>query len=298
MVVKPEAKVVPLFGRGPRIDDEPEVSVRGMHAPATSAAPEANRLPKSQIELTNKPKALFLIGPGGTGKTMLARWIGWRMQQGGRAALMGALDPQNRSLASWFDDVQMPPNNDGAQSARWLRDVLKHTMDHKLTAMLDFGGGDTALSRLLESAPDFVSAMVAAGVEPVAIYTLAPRQDDLAVLEAMEAAGFKPKATALVLNEGRVDSTLSREEAFARVLRHSTFQAAVGRGALPIWIPRLEAEVAQEIEGKRLPFGMARDGLVPEGAKFPPIGGFERSMVRRWLERMDQEFTTLKTWLP
>lgn len=298
MVTKLEAKVVPLFGRGPKIEDEPEVSVRSMHAPAMAVAVEAGRLPKAQLDLTEKPKAIFLIGPGGTGKTTLARWIGWRMQQGGRSALMAALDPQNRSLATWFDDVQTPPNNDGGQSARWLRDALKHVMEQKLTSIFDFGGGDTTLSRLLEIAPDFAGAMVAAGVEPVAIYALAPRQDDLAVLEAMEAVGFKPKATALVLNEGRVDSTLSRDEAFARILRHSTFQAAVARGAMPIWIPRLEAEVAQEIEGKRLPFGLARDGQVPEGAKFGPIGGFERSMVKRWLERMDEEFAPIKTWLP
>jgi len=140
--------------------------------------------------------------------------------------------------------------------------------------------------------------MAAAGVEPVAVYALAPRQDDLAVLEAMEAAGFKPKATLLLLNEGRVDSTLSREEAFARTLRHSAFRSAISRGAVPLWMPRLEPEVAQEIEGKRLQFGAARDGLVPAGAKFAPLGGFERSMVKRWLEKMDREFAPIMSWLP
>ena len=297
MAVKPEAKVVPLFGRGPRIEDEPEVTVRGMHAPAAAAASSAVR-GSAAVDLTGKPKVLFLIGPGGTGKTTLARWIGFQMQQGSRSALLAALDPQNRSLATWFSDVQMPPTSDGAQSTRWLKDLLSFAMENKQSAVLDFGGGDTTLARMAEMAPEFAQAMTAAGVEPVAIYTLAPRQDDLAVLEALEALSFKPAATALVLNEGRVDSTLSREEAFARILRHSAFRNAVSRGAVPIWMPRLEAEVAQEIEGKRLQFGAARDGQVPTGAKFPPIGGFERSMVRRWLERMDQEFAPIKTWLP
>jgi hypothetical protein len=49
---------------------------------------------------------------------------------------------------------------------------------------------------------------------------------------------------------------------------------------------------------KRLTFGMARDGLVSEGATFDPIGGFERSIVRRWLERMDQAFAPIASWLP
>ncbi len=297
MAPKPEAKVVPLFGRGPRIEDEPEVTVRGMHAPA-GPAPSSGVRGSAAIDLTGKPKVLFLIGPGGTGKTTLARWMGFQMQQGNRTTLLAALDPQNRSLATWFSDVQMPPTSDGAQSTRWLKDLLSFSMENKQGALLDFGGGDTTLARMAEMAPGFAEAMASTGVEPVAVYTLAPRQDDLAVLEALEALGFKPAATALILNEGRVDSTLSREEAFARILRHTAFRSAVSRGAVPIWMPRLEAEVAQEIEGKRLQFGAARDGQVPTGAKFAPIGGFERSMVRRWLERMDQEFAPIRTWLP
>lgn len=170
-------------------------------------------------------------------------------------------------------------------------------MDEKQSALLDFGGGDTALSRLIEVAPDFASAMEEAGVEPIACYMLSPRPDELALLEAFEEAGFKPRATAIVLNEGRVDSTLSRDEAFARVLRHRVYRSAIARGAVQLWMPRLEPEVSHEIEGKRLQFGHARDGIVPEGATFRPIGGFERSMVRRWLERMDQEFEPVQSWL-
>jgi hypothetical protein len=139
--------------------------------------------------------------------------------------------------------------------------------------------------------------MTAAGIHPVAIYCIGTRIDDLTPLQTLEEIGFRPAATMLVLNEGRVDSTLTREEAFARILRHSDFRAAIARGAVPVWMPRLEPEVSAMIEARRLTFGMARDGLVPTGAKFAPIGGFERSMVRRWLERMEQEFAAATSWL-
>jgi hypothetical protein len=100
-----------------------------------------------------------------------------------------------------------------------------------------------------------------------------------------------------VLNEGRVDSSQTREEAFARIPRHSDVRAAIAREAVPVWMPRLEPDVAAMIKARRLTFGMVRDCLVPPGAKFAPIGGFERSMVRRWLEWMEQEFTAVSSWL-
>jgi len=211
---------------------------------------------------------------------------------------MAALDPQNRSLATWFGGVMQPDTNDGTQTARWLRDLLEHAMAHLESAILDFGGGDTALAKLVNEAPDLGTMLVEAGVNPIACYMVGPRVEDLASLDALERAGFQPAATVIVLNEGRVDSTLTREEAFARVLRHSAFTRAVERGAVVLWMPRLEPEVAAEIEGKRLTFGQARDGQVPTGAKFPPIGGFKRSMVRRWLEAMQHEFRPVASWMP
>jgi hypothetical protein len=117
---------------------------------------------------------------------------------------------------------------------------------------------------------------------------LTPRQDDLGLVETLESAGFQPRATLLVFNAGRVDSTLSNTEAFARVRRHSVLRAAIAREAVALVMPRLEPEITQEIEGKRLSFVMARDGQAPEGASFGPMGAFERAMVRRWLERMER----------
>jgi hypothetical protein len=284
-----------LFRRRPVEEDEQEVRIS---LPPTTDAGTARGPAKVGADLSGKPKVLFVIGPGGTGKTAEVRWIGWRMAQAGRAAILAALDPQNRSLATWFDGVEQPPTSDGAQSARWLRDLLSYLMQQKASAVLDFGGGDTALSKLVDLAPSIAATMEDAGVIPVALYMVAPRQDDLASLESLEAAGFQPKATSIILNEGRVDSTMARDEAFARVLRHSVFRSAVARGAVPLWMPRLEPEVMQEIEGKRLTFGQARDGVVPEGRTFTPIGGFERAMVGRWLERMEHEHEPIRSWLP
>jgi len=296
MAPKPKADILP-FRRRVGLEDEPEIALASASVAATPAATE--KLPPSSIDLTGQAKAWFLVGPNGSGKTALARWMGWKLSGNtDRVALMAALDPQNRSLATWFQNVAQPDTNDSVQTARWLSDYVEYLMEQRASAILDFGGGDTALAKMVHEVPDLCTTMTAAGVVPVACYMVGPRVEDLASLDALEQAGFQPPATAIVLNEGRVDSTLSREEAFARVLRHSAFDRAVKRGASVLWMPRLEPEVAAEIEGKRLTFGQARDGLVPADAKFGPIGGFKRSMVRRWLDAMESEFSPVASWMP
>ena len=110
--------------------------------------------------------------------------------------------------------------------------------------------------------------------------------------------GFSPAATVLVRNEGLGELLTHRDEAFARVVRHSAYREAVERGAVEVWMPRMEAAIAQEIEAKRVNFGQARDGLSPEGRKVAPLGPFDRLRVRRWLETMAVEMKPISSWLP
>jgi hypothetical protein len=105
-----------------------------------------------------------------------------------------------------------------------------------------------------------VKMMQDAGVEPVAIYPLSSSISDLSPLTTLEAAGFKPRATLIILNEGRADPTAPREQCFRRIMQHSAYRAAIDRGAIQLWMPRLF--VAKEIEERRITFKEARDGIV------------------------------------
>lgn len=288
-----EAVVMPLFRRGSELDGVPEVAMVSPPGTTRSTAPTTVR-----VDLTGKPKVWLLSGPGGAGKTAVARWLIWRMTERGGEALLAALDPANRTLASWFSQVNQPLTNDGAHSARFLRDFLDHLAAAQTSAVIDLGGGDTALERIVNGTMDLHKTFEDAGVGLVACYALTPRVDDLNIIKTMEAAGFQPSATVILLNEGRADPTVPPEEAFAAVTRHSIFRQVVARGAAAVWMPALESDVMQEIEVKRLDFGMARDGQVPEGAAFFPIGGLRRSSVGRWLARMEQAFSPVSSWLP
>lgn len=290
--------VVRLFQRK-RSFDAPE-AVIGLPPSAVGPAAGSSLAPTQPIpNLTGKPKVWFVSGPGRSGKTTLLRYVLEAVAASGREVMAAALDPQNRSLVAFIEGVDQPPTNEAGSVAAWLEELLRFAMEEKHSAVLDLGGGDTSLSRLLDDAPDLGEVMEEAGVAPVAIYTLGPRVDDLSSLASFEKQGFAPKATALILNEGLVSPTQSREEAFGWVLNHSAFRAAVARGAVPIWMPRLDANVASEIEAKRLQFSLARDGQEPAGrAPVGPLGPLNRSRVRKWMADMDQALAPIRSWFP
>jgi hypothetical protein len=285
-----------LFGRARSIEGEKEVPVGPAARPrddATAALPTT-----SAVDLGDGPKALFVMGPGRSGKTTLLRYIMEEARPGQPAPIAAALDPQNRSLASFVNDVAQPDTSDPTGVARWAEDLLGFVMAEQQSALLDMGGGDLSMGKLLEDVPDLAASLEEAGVHPVALYTLSPRVDDLGVLAGYEAQGFQPRATALILNAGLADPTVPREDAFARVLRHSAFRAAVARGAVPIWMPRLDTTVAAEIEGKRLRFGQARDGQAPADQPDATLGPFDRSRVRKWMADMAAALAPIRSWIP
>jgi hypothetical protein len=294
MAAKPKANVIDFRPRRDFAGEE-ELPV-GLPPVATGQASAVRT--DAGIDLAGQPKVWFAIGPGRSGKTTLLRYAAEMSAQRGGTPIVAAADPQNRSLKNYLENVAEPPTNDGAATARWVETLLRHVMEAQTSALIDLGGGDTSLHKLLATVPDLAAALQGAGIAPVAIYALGPRVDDLSALASFEALGFQPAATVRVRNEGLADPTADREDSFARVMRHSAYRAARARGAVEVWMPRLDAAVAQEIEAKRLSFLQARDAVSPEGRKVTPLGPFDRSRVRHWLTAMGAELAPIASWLP
>jgi hypothetical protein len=251
----------------------------------------------SAIDLSGQPKVLLTIGPGSVGKTTALRYIAERAAAQKRATFFAAIDPENHELSSYFEGVQRPPSFEPDAVVAWLEKFLALSLENKATAAIDMGGADINLGRLVASDSTMVQVTENAGVAVVALYLLSPRLSDLAVLAALEQAGFHPTATAIVLNEGRMsDPTVTREEAFARTMQHGAYKAAVKRGAQQIWMPRLSP--AKEVEDRRITFGQARDATMISGRCIPPLGRFDRMRVCAWLDRMDTEWAQIGSWLP
>jgi len=247
------------------------------------------------LDLTGKAKAIMAIGLGATGKTTLLRWLCERALERGEDELaLATVDPVNRELGHYFPAAMVPPTQDPAQVTAWLEQLLAMILETGKSAALDFGGGDTTLARLLTEVPDLQQMMESAGVEPVALYPLTPRSSDLTPLAAMTKVGFRPKATALILNEGRADSTRAPLQEFGQIRRHSVYKSAIAQGAVEIWMPRLYAATA--IEDRRSGFRQAVNGETPQGSL--GLGPFDRSRTRHWLAAMEEAFAPIASWLP
>jgi hypothetical protein len=287
-------KPSPFRRRDTGIEKEIDVGL-----PPTAAQPATKRKSAKALDLSGIPPTWLLIGGGRAGKTTFARWSADRAYANGRDLMLAAVDPAQRTLAGFFEGVEQPDSSDPTHAAKWLGEALGSVMESPTPLLIDLGGGDLSLANLLDLMPDLAQAMEGAGAAPVAAYFLSTRVDDLAALRTYEERGFQPKSTVLVLNEAHVGQGEDADEAFSAVTQHSRFRAAVGRGAIVIRMPRLVSDgVVREIERKRMLFTEARDGRVPEGSKASPLGLFDRTLVRRWMDQMEAAFAPIGTWLP
>jgi len=285
---KPKTSAVPLFSDAD--DDLPVAPLDIAHVDTTRQAKVPGQA--AGVDLSGVAKACLAVGQGGVGKTTLLRWIAERAtgrDSGEPAPALVTVDPVNRELSHYFPEAMSPKAQEPAQVTAWLEKLLTFLMTEKRSAVIDFGGGDISLSRLVREVPDLPAVMTGAGVHPVALYPMSPRETDVTPLAIMQKAGFAPKATALVLNVGRADPTREPEQEFRQLRRQPAYRAALDAGAVEIWMPRLYS--AKAIEDRRISF---RDAVAGKAG----LGLFDRSRTNHWLRAMDDAFAAIATWLP
>lgn len=286
----PRRAAATILDFGAADDIGPELVIQAANRKAETAA-----MVVQGIDLSGKKKVVFWVGRGKTGKTTGIRWSAEAALAEGRSLLMADMDPTNDTFSKYIENVARPPDaSDPALSLRWLDRLLQHALQNGISLLVDLGGGDTTLRRLVTQLPDLVALIEAQGFALVVFYTMGPQEEDLSPLATLESLGFTPTATAIVLNEAMVEVGDAREAAFARITRHSAFRAAVARGAVPVWMPKLIP--AQQVEIRRLHFRDAAAGKTGQGSI--PLGPFDRTRVGTWLRGMEANFAGIATWLP
>jgi hypothetical protein len=268
--------------------------------PPFAVTAEVKRTPRTQPipDLSDFVKLWQLIGEGNTGKTFLARYLIEKIIDAGKAGatVVAALAPGNRNLTAFAPGTMQPPSADPAATAEWAGKRLKAMQKGRYNGVWDFGGGDQSQRIMIEAQPDMAERAEEEGMSIVAAYTLGPRVDDLIFLKTCERIGFRPRATALILNLGLVDSPA----AFNDVRRQPEYKAALDRGAVELWLPALPEKIALEIERARALFRQARDGEAPAGKRAAVLSLTERAKVREWLGVIDAELSAIEKagWMP
>lgn len=282
-VEKPRA----LVGQGKRPPMPPARAGRVL--PTRQPRPEGAPAP---VDLTGQVKVWMEIGPGGSGKTKLARVFGAELSKRNLLAetAMVAADPGPRALTTFFETVDQPETADPGDTTAFLLAGLAGLRDHPTRAIIDFGGNNTSLSAVLDREPRLAQSMEAAGAHPVAAYFWTPRTADVSTLEAFEAAGFQPKATVMILNLATADSP----SAFDGVRGDSAYQAALKRGAVEVFLPALEEEIALHIESHGLSFRAAAEG------KAEGLSDTQARVVAEWMAQVVADFDAagVASWLP
>jgi hypothetical protein len=118
------------------------------------AVPDDGPADISPIDLTGGPKLIFVGGLGQCGKTLLCRYLAEESIDREGGATLASVDPVNREPGLYFAETLKPETRDPAGIARWLENFVAAVAKENGTAIIDPGGGDASLSKLVSGAPD------------------------------------------------------------------------------------------------------------------------------------------------
>ena len=231
-------------------------------------------------EEARRPVLMIAVGRQRVGKTVfLNTSIQFFRRHGAKVEIWNA-DTLNasHSLSLFYDDVREPGSARPEDVKTWIEGRLMDMVVERYDAILDAGGGETPLSRLVDELP-VVSTLEDEGIRVVLAHLLGPETADLDYLASfLKGSRFAPKATMLVLNEGLILSQRSPEAAFAEIKRHPAFLNAVENGAVVARFPRLPCMA--DVTDRGLTFEDAMNGVAKDDR--PPLSLFNKPRVRRW----------------
>ena len=245
-----------------------------------------------------RPVVIIVVGRQRVGKTtFLNTTVQFLRTHGGEVVVWNA-DKLNRtySLSMFHQNVLEPPSADSEDVKAWLEDRFTHLVQHRYDAVLDIGGGDTPLARLVEEVP-IVRTLERRGIRVLLVHVVGAEMADLDYLERFLAENLlAPEATLIVLNDGLVLTGRSANFAFANVREHPALISAMMRGAEVVLMPKLAC--MSQVTDRGLTFADAMNGVNKPGAV--PLSFFDQERVAMWWERdLPAFFATIPPlWLP
>jgi hypothetical protein len=227
-----------------------------------------------------RPVLLIVVGRQRVGKTTFLNTTAQFLHEHGASFEIWDADKLNSTynMAMFHSAALQPSSSDREDVKEWLEQRCADLCETKNNAMLDVGGGDTPLARLVEDVP-IVSELENEGIRVVLVHVIGPELADLDYLERFqEESLFAPEATLIVLNSGLILSGRSTEVAFAQIAMHPTVTTAMSKGAVMVAMPRLAC--MSQVTDRGLTFVDAMNGVSKNGQR--PLALFDKARVRKW----------------
>ena len=241
---------------------------------------------------------MIVVGRQRVGKTSFLNGLAQYLRGRGAEFAIWDADQMNatNNMSVFHADASRPPSADPEDVKAWLEERFLEIAERRYDAMLDVGGGDTPLSRLVEDVP-VAATLEELGVRVVVVHVLGPDVADLDYLDRFERNDlFAPEAVLIVRNGGLVLTGRSQEFAFASLNGHPSMSRVIQKGARVVTMPRLACMA--EVTDRRLGFADAMNGK--RGARGKSLSPFDRARVRKWwMSELPEMFVEIpKDWLP
>lgn len=245
-----------------------------------------------------KPVIMMVLGRQRVGKTSFLNATAQYFARRGAEFEIWDGDQQNTTynMSLFHKNALRPPSMDGEEVREWLEQRFISVVQNRQSAILDIGGGDTALARLVHDVP-VAEMLESEGVGVVLVHVVGPETPDLDYLARFtENDLFVSSRTLIVFNGGLVLTGKSPQAAFKQITEHPAILGAIGDGAVSVYMPRLAC--MSDVTDRGLTFEQALAG--ERGSGDYPLGMFDIARVRKWWDReLVSMFSAIPAeWLP
>jgi hypothetical protein len=252
----------------------------------------------SKARNDRRPVLFIGVGRQRVGKTTFLNALIQALRAQGSEMVIWNSDLLNvtYNLPLFHTDVLQPPSAEFEDVKAWLEDRIQDQIEGQYNAVLDVGGGESPLRRLVQEIP-IVQTMEKQGIRVVLAHVIGPEQADVDYLKHFTAHElFAPEATLIVLNAGLVMSGRSAGHAFAAINRHPVIVDALAHGAELVMMPPLSC--MSQVTDRGLTFAEAAEGKTK--GDHPRLSFFDQERVAIWWEKAIPQFIASipPVWLP
>jgi hypothetical protein len=246
----------------------------------------------------SRPVLAIRLGRGRTGGTTFLDFLVQRARRKGKTIRVADGDPRHATLSELYPPGESggalrPEGKEIGDVAEWVTEVVSPMALDQVSMVLDMGAGDNVLEEHAKQM-NLGEFCEASGIEPLAIYSLGPTRDDFNHAMSIYDKGYaRCERTLFVMNQSLVENGKGAAGAFDFVMEDARYQA-IDQSVRSVMMPKLAC--MKTMRDDRLGVYEAAEGK--RGASGRPMSLGHQSIVKTWINRMEESLAPVEDWLP